>query len=297
MIVRAAAAHLLAHRANRNPEVLAQKQWSRRPEVAEVIRAASSPATLTSASVLAQTAISDFFVSLGASSAAATVIQGGVKVAFDSYASVVVPGVVSAAGNAGFVGEGQPIPVRTLTISGPTLSPHKLAVITTYTNEILERSTPDIETIVRAVLSESAALALDSYMFDAAAGDAVRPAGLRFGISPIAASAATSPNQAMREDVAALLGTVGQVGGNTPAVIVAGSRCAAALRLMPTGPSSGYEVFSSGVLADGDVIAIAPNAVASALDPRPEFTVTTPRRFCTKTPRRRRSVRSACRPS
>ena len=73
VLVRAAVSHLLAFKRQRDPFILAQKTWTRDPAVAEVIKAAVSPATLTSASALTQSAVADFFVSLGAASAAAAV--------------------------------------------------------------------------------------------------------------------------------------------------------------------------------------------------------------------------------
>ena len=271
VIVRAATAALLGHRRNRDPIMFASKAWSRDSAVGEILKAATSPATLTSASALTQSAVADFIGSLGAASAAAAVLDRAVKVSFDSYVSILVPGIVSDASNCAFVGEGQPIPVRAQNVGGVRLDPKKLMALITFTNEVLERSTPDVENLVRVALTESVGLALDSYLFDATAGDTVRPAGLRYGISALTASAATNPADAMRADVAALVGSVGSVGGNAPVLLVAGARNAAALRLMLVGPSPGFEVLTSGAVADGIVIAIAPSAVAHAVDPVPEF--------------------------
>lgn len=264
VIVRAAVAHLLGHKRQRDPLVLAQKAWARDTAVAEIIKGATSPASLTSASALTQSAVADFFTSLGPASAGATVLDRSVKIAFDSYASVTVPGVVSDAANVGFVAEGAPFPVRSLTIGGPTLSPRKLGVLCTFSNETLARSIPDVETIVRTVLSESAALALDVHLFDDVAGDTVRPPGLRYGVSALVASTAPNSAAAMRIDVANLVGSVSQVGGNAPILLVAGPRCAAALRLMLVGPSPGFEVLTAGVLAPAPIGSVGtPNVIAA----------------------------------
>ena len=94
--------------------MLATKAWARDTAVAEIIKGATSPASLSSASALAQSAVADFFKTLlGPASAAAAVLERAAsRCSFDSYASILVPSVVSDAANAGFVGEGLPLPVR-----------------------------------------------------------------------------------------------------------------------------------------------------------------------------------------
>jgi hypothetical protein len=47
-------------------------------------------------------------------------------------------------------------------------------------------------------------LALDNVLFDAEAADAVRPAGLRYGIAALPSSTAGTSNEAMIEDLSAV---------------------------------------------------------------------------------------------
>jgi hypothetical protein len=58
-----------------------------------------------------------------------------------------------------------------------------------------------------------AAFPLDSVLFDATAGDAIRPAGLRYGITGSVPSASTDPLQAMLSDLKTLTAAVAGVGG------------------------------------------------------------------------------------
>ena len=275
-IVRAGVAHLLAHRTKREPSVIAAKNWRDAPSIVTVIKGAVTPDVLAS-NVLGSTVVPDVFVGLSPASAAANVLsRAGVQVSFGGAASIVVPSVVADAGNGAFLGEGAPLPVQSATIAGPTLLPHKLGVITTYTNEILQHSIPDIESVVRVVLGEALGLTLDAYLFDANAGSSVRPAGLRYGINALGASTLTStPLAAAVEDLGTLIGAVSSVGGNAPAAIVASPKHAAILRLLPVGPNPGFEVFATSKITAGNIIAIAPAALAVAADVPPEFQAST----------------------
>ena len=58
------------------------------------------------------------------------------------------------------------------------------------------------------------------------------------------------------------------IAGNGPIVFVASPNQAVSLRIMPAGPL-GYEVLSSGALSAGTVMAVAANALASAVDAAP----------------------------
>ena len=70
-----------------------------------------------------------------------------------------------------------PIPVRQLPVSaGAVLQPRKFATIVSLTRETITSS--NAEALVRAVLVDAVAAALDSALFSTTAGDANRPAGL-----------------------------------------------------------------------------------------------------------------------
>src|SRR5262249_37469598 len=88
-----------------------------------------------------------------------------------------------------FVGEGQPIPVRQGAFTSQTLTPKKMAVITTWTREIDEHSVPAIEGLLRNAIQEDTAISLDSVLLDANAATVVRPAGILNGVAALTATA------------------------------------------------------------------------------------------------------------
>src|SRR5262249_19088055 len=150
---------------------------------AYLVRAASSPATLASTTALTRTIIADFLAALGPQSAGAQLLERGLQLSFDGNAAISLPSFVADQNSVAFVQEGAPIPVRQFAIPTPVpqLVPRKMALITSLTNEMLASS--NAEAFVRDVLLRNAALGLDKFLFDSTAGDAVRPAGLRYNIA------------------------------------------------------------------------------------------------------------------
>lgn len=253
-------------------EKIAATLWPDDTATPVLVKAAVSPATMTTsgwASQLVRTAVSDFILNLGAASAGSALLKRGVSLSFAGAGGIFVPSVGSAATAAAFVQEGAPIPVEQFTLSGITLSPRKFASLGIFTRETFQYSTPNIEAILRAAFTESFAASLDSALLDAVAGDAIRPAGLRNGISATSASALTIDTEAMQDDLGTLIAIVQAVAGAGPIIIVAAPKQAAAIKMrLPNFP---YEVLPSSGLAAGVVVAIAANALASAIDPAPRI--------------------------
>jgi hypothetical protein len=250
---------------------LAAEFWPGDQVLPLLIRTATPPASMTAsgwASHLARQAVSDFILNLGGASSQ-LLKRGGVSLSFDGSGSILVPAITASTSSAAFVNEGFPIPVEQLATSGVTLSPKKLATIATFTREIFGHSVPNIEALVRAVLTESVSLSLDEKLLDANAGDATRPAGLRNGIGATTASAATPDSEAMYEDLSTLLGIVAPVAGSSPIIFVASPRQASAIKMRQ--PDFAYELLSSSALAAGTVIAVASNCLVSAIDPSPRI--------------------------
>jgi hypothetical protein len=63
-----------------------------------------------------------------------------------------------------------------------------MAVISTFTREIAQHSVPAIEGLIRDAIREDTSVALDSILLDATAASAIRPAGLRNGVSGLTAT-------------------------------------------------------------------------------------------------------------
>jgi hypothetical protein len=277
VLIRAVAAdlmHTIGGRGSRLDQILA-RHWpdeSKARPVDLVLKAATAPATLTTsgwASQLASQAVADFVLNLGPVSAGAQLLKRGLSLNFSGSGAILVPTITAATSAAAFVTEAAPIPVEALAVSGPLLSPRKFATITTFSREIFQHSTPTIESLTRAVLSESVAASLDAALLDAAAGDATRPAGLRNGVSATTASAATPDSDAMYEDLSTLAGIVAPVAGSSPIIFIASPRQATAIKMRQ--PNFAFEVLSSSGLATGIVVAIASNCLASAIDPAPRI--------------------------
>ena len=95
-----------------------------------------------------------------------------------------------------------------------SLTPTKLSVISTFSEEMATYGMPSIEGIIRQAMSDDTGIALDSYLIDNVAASAgVRPAGLLNGVTPITASAATPATAAMVADLKALVGAITAAGG------------------------------------------------------------------------------------
>jgi len=94
---------------------------------------------------------------------------------------------------AAFRREGDPIRVGRLRTGAKTLYPYSMGVIGTFTRELLRRSTPSIETMIRQAMLDDTASIIDALVFgNGAAVAGLRPAGLTNGIDPTDTHAATA---------------------------------------------------------------------------------------------------------
>jgi hypothetical protein len=184
-----------------------------------------------------------------------------------------IPAVTPSTSLVGFVGQGQPIPVRVLSIDGQAaLTPKKFAVIISFTRELMNASIPSIEKVVRQTLDEAVGLARDSAMFDSAAATPTRPAGLRNGVTATSLSGLTGVGDAMVADLGLLVAAVAPVAAGAPILIVGNAKQIAKIRLRLFGRSiEGLEFFVSSTVEDGAVIAIASNVLCSAGDAAPRI--------------------------
>lgn len=101
-----------------------------------------------------------------------------------------------------FVGEGQAIPVRQGAFTSQSLTPKKMAVITTWTREMDEHSIPAIEGVLREAIQQDTSVAVDSVLIDANPATVIRPAGLLNGV------AASTPTAITNGALAAIIGDI-----------------------------------------------------------------------------------------
>ncbi len=179
-----------------------------------------------------------------------------------------VPGrLASPKVNASFIGEGQPIPVRSLALTSITLGPKKLGVLSTFTDELRKMSQPNVEEVLRSEITADTASAVDAVLLDADPATSIRPAGLLNGVAALPAAAAGVT--AMQSDVAALLNAVAP--GSRVALIAPIGQAAA---LAAHYGSEVVAVIGAGSVPSRVVLAIDLDAFASASD-LPAFDLST----------------------
>jgi Phage capsid family len=194
---------------------------------------------------------------------------GALHIDLDRFGSVAVPGRSTTIADAGqWIDEGAPIPARQYNLLGPTLRPHKLSVIVTFTREMSLAS--NIEQILRALIIEAAGPAIDAAVLSTAAATSNKPAGILHGVAPLAA-ATGSGFDTCAEDLGALIGDIAVRNGGAHAIFIASPAQSMSIRFFTTEtiPSVG-----SAALPAKTVIAIEPSSFASIIG-APEFEVGT----------------------
>jgi hypothetical protein len=239
-----------------------------------LLRSASAPATAATtgwAAELVATAVADVVASIAPVSAGAALIGMGLQVPFDSATAVRVPGrVVQASDAGGWTGEGLPLRVRRMDLSGPTLALCQLGAICVFTNELADHSLRAAQKVASELLNEAAALLLDSNLFgNAAASTGVSPAGLLNGVVGIPAATGGGVN-AMVKDVEALIAALAAAGGGANPVFAAAPGQAAAVRAW-AGPQFTYPILASAALAAGTIVAIEAKSFVSGFSATPTF--------------------------
>lgn len=272
--VRLLTANAIASFARTTPADVAEKLWPNDRVMAQItVRAASAPA-MTSvagwASDLAHKMVHDALEALGPASAGGALLRSSTVLAWDNYGIISAPGFVASAANAGFVAEGDPIPVRQLADTAVQLLPYKLASIAVLSEEMMRSS--NAETLIGDTLVRSAAAALDVALFDSNAATTARPAGLRNGIAALTASTNTDFWEAYFEDIANALNACAPVGGNGPYTLVGNPGRAVQIQLRAMG-NQPYQILGSSAVGN-DMITIAPAAVVCAISPNPEVEAT-----------------------
>jgi hypothetical protein len=238
-----------------------------------ILRAAVSPTTIASAPALAHVAVA-FLETLTPVSAGADLLSRGIGLNFDGAAQINVPAISIPTG--GFVSEGAPIPALTaITSPGPSLVPHKLASLMSLTGEMIRNS--NAETLVRQVLIESVGPTIDKQLFSSNAAGA-GPPGLLNGIAGLTPTPTGEKSQIIIDDLQQLALAVAPVAGNGNIVLVASTDAAVALQLRLY-KSVEWPVLISAALAPRTVIAIATNAVVSAVEGAPQIDASTQAEF------------------
>jgi HK97 family phage prohead protease len=186
------------------------------------LRAAVNPAQTTVAGWAAElvtTANGAWFDRLVAKSIYAPLSAAGARYDLGRNGTLKLPTRTTSNQLSGqWVGEGLPKPVKRLSLTTKDLKPHKLAVISTFTEEMAMYSTPAIEGIIRQAMTDDTQESLDAYLIDAVAESASRPAGLlnaANGPVTVPPSAAATASAAMVADLKGLIAAIVGNGGGT----------------------------------------------------------------------------------
>ena len=158
-----------------------------------ILRAASAPAMTTVtgwAAELVQPRYEQLLPLLMPKAILTRLAPRGLALDFAGAGRIVIPMRSRTPTIAGsFVGEGLPIPVRQGAFTSQTLTPKKVAVISCWTKEMDEYSTPAIEGVIREAIQDDTSVAVDSVLLDANPATVVRPAGLLNGVVALTATA------------------------------------------------------------------------------------------------------------
>jgi hypothetical protein len=266
---RSLAAHALGRVHGQAPDSIVRKAWPDDARAAVMTRAAQSPTDTTNAAALMATRVSPLLL-VAPPSAAARLFESCVKLDFTGVHAFYVPHVNTHPVPV-FVSEGSPIAFVQPNTGKATIGPVKKLAFGLAVTEELNEATPETATVVLArLLGESAAKALDTYVFDAVAGDATRPPGLLAGVTPLAAQTGPGGIDAIATDLATLAGAISDAGmGADNLTLVCNAREATKLRIL-RGPVFEFQLLSSPAIAAGTVIALVPTAIASGTEGLPE---------------------------
>jgi HK97 family phage major capsid protein/HK97 family phage prohead protease len=216
LIINAAIiAGMMRFQAKSYEQALAERGWSDNIGVRTMCewntRAATTPANTTTpawAGALVQQQWADLISALTIMSVYGPLSAYGARYTLGRFGLINIPIELTTPTIAGsFVAEGAPIPVRQGAFSTTQIGLKKMAVITSYTRELFEHSTPNIDTQLRDMIGRHTSVAIDTVLLDTNPATTIRPAGLRNGVSGLTPTAGGGFN-ALVADLKALLGVL-----------------------------------------------------------------------------------------
>lgn len=287
LIVRAATAKGLSHFGNKPIEKVLEERYPGHEATFAIATRADQTIGTTSvsgwASELVQTVNQGFVDALMPFSIYPALRARGIGVSFDGIGTVSLPGRTAGGAGGGFVAEGSPIRVGRITTAAVTMTPKKLGVIVPFSRELVKRSTPAIEALVRQAILEDTGVILDAAITDATAVSTARPAGLLNGVSAAASGYGGGDYEAVLADFRALLGPFFTANAADNIVVLMNPAQGLALSMMP-GPDGVIGSFMGAIrqrvtfiestsVTANRLIALRVSDFATALGDMPEFDV------------------------
>jgi hypothetical protein len=211
------------------------------------------------ASELIATSVADLLDNLlGGSVLTALRAMSGASYVFESGAVVRAPSSAMSA-SATFVAEGGAIPALQFALTSVPLPAKKIAGLVAFSKELAKSSPHNVETAMQQMLRDDLTLSVDTILLDANAGDTIRPPGLRFGLTPLAASSAGNLSDKIAADTRALIGAL------TPPVIAPVMVVAATEGATLDAVGSALTKIRTPVLPAGTVVCVDAASFASAV--------------------------------
>jgi hypothetical protein len=258
---RAVAAIALGAAKATDPKHILRSAWPEDHRATIMLRAASNPIDSTTYPGLdAVTTLPQ----LAPQSAAMKLFARGARLDLAGKRTISVPDIAVPPAPV-FVAEGAPGPVLQFAFGKTALGPAKKVLIFSAVSRELEQATPEgAITIISRILSDAASKGVDVVALGSGAGDAITPAGLLVGATPLAAAAAGV--DAWVQDIAALTQAVADAFVDpVDIVFLAAPRQAQALRLKAS-PLFTSPVIMAAWLPDKTVIAASPAGIFSGYD-------------------------------
>jgi hypothetical protein len=248
--------------------------WSDDAKAALLTKAAVAPTMTTTSGLPTFTAVATMPLLAPQSASVRLFERAGLTLDFAGVHAYLVPYSAPNFPQPIFVGEGAAMPMVAGDLDGMTVGPTgKIRFGTGVSEELQAYSAEAATSIIGRLMSDAARKSLDAAVFSTVPADAVRPAGLLAGVAALPATAGGGLD-ALTGDMKNLVGAIGDAALATDdVIIVANPRQAEALRLLPPQPFA-HQVFGTAALADGTVIAIAPDALAVGYDGTPEIETT-----------------------
>lgn len=294
--LKQAVCHFLSHVEKKSVEAVMEERYAKDVALKSlhgmVSKTAVPLATTFDAGWAAELVTNDvrgFLNVLTPTSVAAALATRATLLSFDGYDTVTIPRrQPRAAGNdlsGAFVGEGGAIPLGKLSLGSDKLSRYKMAVISTFSMELAQRSTPSIEGLIRQAILDDTSIALDTAFLDiSAAVTGVRPAGLLNTIV-VGTGDASGGLASVTADMKTMLTAIASAGLGTRPVLLVNTQNALTLGLIQTalgdfvfrdeingGRLLGIEVIRSLNVPVNTCIMIDAATLATAFD-RTEFNV------------------------
>jgi hypothetical protein len=256
---------------SRSAEAVLRRTWPNDTTAQTVLKAAVSP---TTTSIYPTAIVSNPLVTLAPESAAAQLFAECLHVDLTGVTSVRLP-YVAGAPQPGFIAELAPAPVAQLSVSNVEIGPaKKILILAGLTGELENAHPTAVSTMIGRALADATTKSVDAAAFSNIAGDAVRPPGLLYAVTPLtAATAGGSDLETLAADLASLANAIAAANINPVGMVLIASWKQATKLSLLSGQRFENLIVGTSALADRTVVAVAPGAVGFGYLGTPEISV------------------------